>query len=61
MATTQDTLADARRSKRQVQDSAASRDREFRGLWALIGRRAQGAGITPEDVEREVEAHRAGR
>jgi hypothetical protein len=53
--------AEARAKKREAQEPAASRDREFRRLWALIGRRAEGAGITPEDVEREIEAHRAGR
>ena len=37
------------------------RAREFRRLWALLASRAKRAGITPEDVEREVAAHRAGR
>ena len=37
------------------------RDREFRRLWALLASRAKRAGITPEDVDREVAAHRAGR
>jgi hypothetical protein len=61
VAATQGRPAEARPNKRQDEDSAASRDREFRRLWALIGRRAKRAGITPEDVEREIEAHRAGR
>lgn len=61
VAATQDRPAEARPKKRQPQEPAASRDREFRRLWALIGRRAKRAGITPEDVEREIEAHRAGR
>ena len=58
---TQDRPAEARPEKRPVADSAASRSREFRRLWTLLGRRAKQAGITPEDVEREIEAHRAGR
>ena len=37
------------------------RDGEFRWLWALLACRAKRAGITPEDVDREVAAHRAGR
>jgi uncharacterized protein YuzE len=37
------------------------RDREFRRLWALLASRAKRAGIMPEDVDREVAAHRAGR
>jgi uncharacterized protein YuzE len=37
------------------------RAREFRRLWALLASRAKRAGITPEDVEREIGAHRAGR
>lgn len=61
MATTRDRLAATRPEKRQGENSAAARDREFRRLWAVLGRRAQRAGITPEDVEREIEAHRAGR
>ena len=61
MATMQDRPAEVRPKKRQPQAPAASRDREFQRLWALIGRRAKRAGITPEDVEREIEAHRAGR
>ena len=35
------------------------RAREFRWLRALLASRAQRAGITPEDVDREVAAHRA--
>ena len=34
---------------------------EFRRLWALLAARANRAGIAPQDVAREVEAHRAGR
>ena len=61
MAATQVRLAETRPETRPVSGFGASRDREFRRLWALIGRRAKRAGITPEDVERETEAHRAGR
>ena len=61
MAARQDRPADTVTKKRPAQESAAAKDREFRRLWALIGRRAKRAGITPEDVDREIEAHRAGR
>lgn len=61
MAATQDRLAKTRAKKGPAEQPAASRDREFRRLWALIGRRAKRAGITPEDVESEIESHRAGR
>ena len=37
------------------------RDREFRRLWARLASEARRAGITPDDVNREVAAHRAGR
>ena len=61
MAAIQDRLATTRPKKREGENSVAARDREFRRLWAVLGRRARRAGITPEDVEREIEAHRAGR
>ena len=35
------------------------REREFRRLWALLASRAKRAGITPEDLDREVAAQRA--
>ncbi len=35
------------------------RERDFRRLWALLAARAKRAGITPEDVEREVASQRA--
>ena len=37
------------------------RERDFRRLWALLAARAKRAGITPEDVEREIRTHRGGR
>ena len=37
------------------------RDREFRRPWARPASEARRAGITPDDVNREVATHRAGR
>ena len=61
VAAAPDTSAEARPGKPPGAASAASRDREFRRLWGLIGRRTKRAGFTAEDVEREIEAQRAGR
>ena len=48
----------ARRYRIQASDR---QDREFRRLSALLAHRAKRAGIRPEDVDREIKAHRAGR
>lgn len=41
--------------------SALRGPRAFRRLWALLAHRAKRAGITPEDVDREIAAHRISR
>jgi|GEM_PF-6916854 len=50
------------RTRREVgQEAARVADARFGRLWTDMGRRAKEAGITEEDVRREVEAFRAGR
>ena len=54
---------DAGRRARQetAREAGRAAEKRFARLWAEAGRRAKEAGLTTEDVQREVEAFRAGR
>jgi hypothetical protein len=41
--------------------AAEAWERDFERSWARLAERAKKAGLTEEDVYREVEKHRAGR